>query len=368
MKNLSLFASIFAGILFITSCSKTMSTDLPLPVERQESVYIATENNKILSYDAATGNKNWEININGYSAGVPLLYNKKLYVITNFGYLYSIDILRGEIYNEKNTGYSCTKSLAAADGRVFVASNKMYAFDTTLSEIWNFDPGISCTTSPTVKNDNVYFCADKKCYSVTASGGNSNWSSTFPSTLNSSPSVSNGVVYFGCDDNVLYALNESDGTQKWTYITSDNIYSSPAVYGGMSLVGSDDFGIYCVDTTSGKLRWQYQTAERVKSSPTIHEFTNSVLIGSYDFNLYSIDFVTGKLNWKYPTGGLVKSSPVVYENYIYFTSFDRYLYCVDARDGRTVWKSFLNANAASSPMVDNLSKGVHAGISGMSPY
>jgi outer membrane protein assembly factor BamB len=78
--------------------------------------------------------------------------------------------------------------------------------------------------------------------------------------------------------------------------------------------------------------------------------------------------VSGTLRWKYPAGSLIKTSPVVFGNYVYFCSYDRYLYCVDVRDGRTIWKQFMNGNTQSSPVVDDLSNGIHATISGMSQY
>ncbi|MBK7762782.1 MAG: PQQ-binding-like beta-propeller repeat protein [Bacteroidetes bacterium] len=369
-----LYIGLFS--LLLASCAKNKSKDFPLPVVRKEAVYITTANNNLISYHPSTGNKQWEIHMKGNSEGVPALYNKKLYLVTNNGYFYVVDILRGEITLEVNTGKSSSLSVAAANDRIYVSSDMLYCFDLNGSIQWQYDPTTPCTSSPTVANGKVYLGAGDRIHSVDAGNGSAIWTSPSAGGVDivSSPKVSNGLVYFGGQDKKVYALNESNGTVKWEYLTGDKIKSSPIVYGGMCLIGSEDFGVYCIDTTSptlpplGELRWKLPTLERVYSSPTVHESSNTILVGSYDFNLYAIDHVTGLTKWKYPAGSLVKSSPVVYGDNVYFTSFDKYIYCVDCRFGTTIWKSYLNGNTDSSPMVDDLKTGIYPGNSGMSKY
>ncbi|MEN9339483.1 MAG: hypothetical protein RIQ62_795 [Bacteroidota bacterium] len=334
---------------------------------------MTTDNNNLISYNPYTGNKQWEIHMQGNSQGVPVLYNNKLYLVTNNGYFYAVDIVLGKVSLEVFINHSSTHSLAVDNGKLFMASDKLYCYDLNGIMVWQYNPNTPCTASPQVANGRVYVAAGDKIHAVTTAGA-AVWTS--PSAggqdIVSSPRVSNGLVYYGGQDKNVYAINESNGSLKWKYLTNDRVKSSPLVYGGMCLVGSDDFGLYCVDTTSptlpftGELRWVYPSLERISSSPTVHEASNTILVGSYDFNLYAVDHVSGKLKWKYPAGSLIKCSPVVYGNYVYFSAYDRYLYCVDIRYGSTVWKSYMNGNSDSSPMVDDLSNGIFPSISGMS--
>lgn len=368
MKNIAFILSSLLFFVMVSSCKKTISGDTPLTAERKLAVYITTENNSLISFDAGSGKKNWEISLKGIVDGSPLLYRKKIYLITTNGYLYSIDMIRGTIWRETSIGLPTTHSLAAIDGKIYIASDKLYCYDTTFNLSWSYDTKKQCTTSPTLANGKIFVAASDTLFSI-SSNGNLNWKFYTPGApILSSPKVTNSLVYFGARDKNLYAINESDGTQKWTYLATDEINSSPMVYGGMCIVGCNDYGVYCVDTTSGILRWKVPTKERVISSPSIHEFSNTVFVGSYDFNLYAIDHVSGAVKWKYPAGSLIKSSPVVYGDNVYFNTFDKYLYCVNIYSGKTVWKSFINANSQSSPLVDNLSSGIHSGISGMSEY
>lgn len=361
---------LFLGLAAILSaCNKKKSEDPPLDKVHYEAVFVTTDNNNIISYEANTGTKLWEMATAGNIDGTPVFYQGDLYALTSNGFLYSIDPVLKDTNWRVNIGVMNGASLAADNGKLYVASDRLYCLDLAGVTLWSYDPAAPCTSSPQVTNNVAYVAAGDKIHAVDATTGVGVWiSAAASSQINSSVRVTNGVVYFGCEDKKVYAYNASDGTPKWNYTTGDRVPSSPAVYGGMCLIGSYDFGIYCIDTTTGLLRWKYPTLERVHSSPVIHEFTNSVIVGSYDYNLYCVDHVSGTLRWKYPAASLIKSSPVVYNNYVYFTSFDRYIYCVDVRDGRLVWKQFLNGNASSSPVVDNLGAGIHAGISGMSTY
>jgi outer membrane protein assembly factor BamB len=378
MKKLIYLLSTLLVFMLAVSCGKKKSSDLPLPVERKEAVYITTNNNNLISYNPYTGAKQWEVILKGSCEGVPVLNKKKLYLITNTGYFYSIDILKGDIYLEKDIQKTSRESIAIDGDKVYVSTtDSFYCYDLTGNEIWHYNNGnpfMQCTSSPQIANGVVYFAAGDTLHAVSAGNGSPVWTYAPSSGFDivSSPRVSNGLVYFGGQDQKIYAVNASNGSLKWEYLTGDKVASSPMVYGGMCILGSADYGIYCIDTTSappnGELRWKYPTNDRVGSSPTIHEPTNTVLVGGYDFNLYAIDHVSGLLKWKYPTGSIISSSPVVYGDYVYFNAVDRYLYCVDIRNGSTVWKSFLNGTSESSPMVDDMSSGLYPGISGMSKY
>jgi outer membrane protein assembly factor BamB len=353
----------------LAACNKKKSGDPPLDKVHYEAVFVTTDNNNVVSYEANTGTKLWEIHTTGNVEGTPVYYKGNLYAYTNTGFLYSIDVVEKDTNWRVQVASNGQASLAAYNDRIYVAADRLYAvnLDGTLS--WNYDPAAPCTSSPQVSNGVAYVAAGDKIHAVDAVNGSGIWiSAATPSQINSSVRVSNGIVYFGCEDMKVYAYNASDGTPRWNFTTGDRVVSSPAVYGGMCLVGSYDFNLYCIDTTTGLQRWAFPTLERVHSSPAIHEATNSVVVGSYDYNLYCIDHVSGTLRWKYPAAGLIKSSPVISGNHVYFTSYDRYLYCVDVRDGRTLWKQFMDANSSSSPVVDDTGNGVHPGISGNSTY
>ncbi|MBN1232124.1 MAG: PQQ-binding-like beta-propeller repeat protein [Candidatus Coatesbacteria bacterium] len=106
--------------------------------------------------------------------------------------------------------------------------------------------------------------------------------------VESSPCVSDGVVYIGSRDDYLYAINCSDGTLKWRYKTDFWIYlSSPCVSDGVVYVGSCDHYLNAINCSTGTLKWKYKTGSWVYSSPCIA--VGIVYVGSDDYYLYAIE-------------------------------------------------------------------------------
>lgn len=372
MKNIAFALTSFLFLLIISSCSKTQSGDAPLTAVRKKAVLVTTENNSFISYDATTGAKLWEKALKGSATGSPTIYKEKVYSVSDNGTFTVIELATGKTLIEITSLPPSSNATYIYNDRIYIAGNNLYCYDLIGNFKWVFKRGFNFKTAPTIKNDFLYATGSDTCYKIKMMPDTAWAVWVYPTPTNaviqSSPTVVNGIVYFGADDKKIYAVYDANAALKWSYTTNDVVLSSPMAYGGMCIAGSNDYYIYGVDSTTGQPRWKIPTKERVFSSPSIHEFSNTVFIGSYDFNLYAIDHVSGTIKWKYPAGSLIKSSPVVFGDHVFFTSFDKYLYCVNVYTGLTVWKSYMNANSQSSPIVDDLNSGVYSGISGNSKY
>ena len=123
--------------------------------------------------------------------------------------------------------------------------------------VWSGSIGAVATveSSPAVTNGVVYVGSDdNKLYAFDADGCGAAtceplWTATTGGDIDSSPAVANGVVYVGSEDNKLYAF-DADGCGAatcrplWTATTGGNVDSSPAVANGVVYVGSDDNKLY----------------------------------------------------------------------------------------------------------------------------
>ena len=116
--------------------------------------------------------------------------------------------------------------------------------------------------------------------------GSRKWSFKADGPVTSSPTVVNGIVYFGSVDGTLYALNAASGQQKWSFPTSRAVYSSPAVVNCVVYFGSNDGKLYALDASSEQKLWSFQTGDKVQSSPTV--VNGIVYFGSDDGHLYAI--------------------------------------------------------------------------------
>src|ERR1035437_3518412 len=87
----------------------------------------------------------------------------------------------------------------------------------------------------------------------------------------SSPSIVNGVVYFGSNDSCLYAVNASSGALKWKFKTAGVVSSSPAVYDGKVYFVSFDGNLYALNAKTGSKIWNFNGGtEKLFTAPGIH--------------------------------------------------------------------------------------------------
>jgi outer membrane protein assembly factor BamB len=60
----------------------------------------------------------------------------------------------------------------------------------------------------------------------------------------SSPTVVDGVVYFGSGDNHVYAFDAATGALNWKFKTGNVVHASPTVVNGVVFIGSFDTYFY----------------------------------------------------------------------------------------------------------------------------
>ena len=78
------------------------------------------------------------------------------------------------------------------------------------------------------------------------------WKFETGGSVDSSPALSDGVVYFGSYDYHLYAVDAKTGKEKWKFKTGDGVSSSPAVVDGVVYFGSWDNHLYALDTKTSE--------------------------------------------------------------------------------------------------------------------
>ena len=223
----------------------------------------------------------------------------------------------------------------------------------TSRERWRFEiEGIlssSFPRSPTVSNGIVYFGWDVNLYAVDAKSGEKIWKFKTGRFVNAAPAVSDGIVYFGSNDDHLYAVDAKTGKEQWRFKTGEDVDTCPAVVDGLVYFGSRDCKLYAVNTKTGKEIWNFKTDAQVFSSPAVSD--GVVYNGSDDRNVYAVDAKTGKEIWRFKTGGKIRNSPAVSDGIVYFGSDDGNVYAVDAKTGEETWrfKTGKRMHSAHSP-------------------
>jgi outer membrane protein assembly factor BamB/tRNA A-37 threonylcarbamoyl transferase component Bud32 len=93
--------------------------------------------------------------------------------------------------------------------------------------------------------------------------------------------------------------------------------------------------------------WHFACQSEIRSTPAV--FENALYFGSYDHSLYCLETSTGEERWRYTTDGGVVSSPCVWNETVFFGSEDQILYAVYTRTGRIVWTCPTDGRIRSSP-------------------
>ncbi len=232
------------------------------------------------------------------------------------------------------------------------------------SVLWTYHTGNAIWSSPSVSDGMVFFGSDDmSVYALDVNTHSLRWKFTTRGFVRSRPSVSNGVAYISSDDGYLYAIDASTGIEKWradlgadrmqprSPLTSGYDYqqSSPVVADGRVYIGSDASAVYAFDAVSGQQLWQFQTASPVRSTPAV--LAGRVFIGDGSATLHALDAVTGSEVWN--AQGCDIPTPAVSNGLVYCGSRGTYqVRAWDVQNGEKRWQFFVGESwVNSSPRI-----------------
>jgi outer membrane protein assembly factor BamB len=218
--------------------------------------YFGSALGSVFAIDAATGEQLWSAPIStDNSASSPAVANGVVYI--NGDDLFAFDAKTGvKLWSSSILGTVNTSSPAVVGGVVYAGGRVVAAFNaTTGAVLWSVSPGGPLSIpgdSPAVAKGLVYIGASVTgehgsssgaLYALNARTGKTVWSAPVASSITSSPSVANGVVYVGSDDGTLYAFNAKTGAEL-AAVAGVAGQSSPTVANGV---------VYSETTVSGEL-------------------------------------------------------------------------------------------------------------------
>ncbi len=325
-------------------------------------VYGLNKDGHLYALDADTGKVVWAYKGPGplMFPGMPTIADGKVYATTGQAASYTseytesefacLDAYTGElIWKLPIEAFAPRESVAIAYGNLYlIPADVTKAVDTlsgeeysAINQVW----AISTESWPMYRHDSAH--------SAVGQSGPADlilrWKFTTGGAVVSSPSLVDGIAYFGSQDKNIYAVNARDGSLIWKFATQDRVYSSPAVVNGKVYTGTDDGYAYCLDAYNGSLIWTTFTGGDVpvnfgavimlRSSPIV--VGGRVYVGSLDNNTYALDANDGTIIWAFPTQGYITSSPAVVDGAVYVTSQEPAsgaLYKLDAGTGDFIWK------------------------------
>ncbi|MBZ9643674.1 PQQ-binding-like beta-propeller repeat protein, partial [Streptomyces sp. PSKA30] len=234
---------------------------------------------------------------------------------------------------------------ALHDGTVYVWQDaRLRALDArTGDERWSYPIGdaASCGGVPVrvapASDGYVYVSAGTRVLAIDVAGGHVRWHFEAPAVFLSppafapGPAVTGGGVYLADYLGTVYALDATDGRDRWRIATESRASTEPVlVAAGHVHVGSGT-GLYTLDAVTGTPKWRFQAGGDIVGAPSVAE--GRIHFGSTDHLLYTLKADDGRLRWKLATGGEITGSPVVKDGIVYACSKDRCVYALDAEKG-----------------------------------
>jgi outer membrane protein assembly factor BamB len=322
----------------------SFQTDGPVrgsPLVDSDLVVIGSGDGNLYAIERSTGRERWRFEAGSPVHSSPAGYGDLIYFGDRSNDFYAVNRVDGRLVWGVPTG----------DDHAWEWGN----------EGWDF-----FSSSPVVVDSTVIFgSGDGSVYAFDVETGEERWSVKTDGRVRSSPAVADGVVYVGSADGFLYAIGLEMGGLLWRFETDGvshvsaelgfdrkTVQSSPAVVDGTVYFGSRDGGTYAVDAASGKLRWRYDhTTPWVLASPAI---SDGMLVSGTSDGLYihSLDVETGEENWRFETGVRVFSSAAISGDVLYVGTQGRRLLALDKQSGSLRWDMRFGGAVMSSPVVD----------------
>lgn len=195
------------------------------PTIAGEIVYVSGEDKHIYALDASTGATLWSFAEDDWGVGAPLLSNGTLYVGTEAGTLYAID-------------------------------------SATRAEKWRFVAGGHIHCHVVLSDGLIYFAAENTIYALHASDGREVWRKTRDALWYAVP-VSDGVMVATAEDGSVFAFDAKSGAERWHVAPPAGVrYWTPvAMFNGVAYTTNDIKQIVAFDLLTGTTRWTYTASD-----------------------------------------------------------------------------------------------------------
>lgn len=320
------------------------------PVVVGNNLYVGNHHSgKLYSFNIKTGKLNWKNQAKNWVHSAMMYYKGQIFVgygDRNFPH----PGLRG-------TGKSGVLSLNAKTGKI----------------LWDFSTKGEVMPTPVVYKGNVYaVTGGKKLYELNPKTGQDEWTLNLGSYVSmSSPSITNGIMYFGgADPFTFFAVNLNTKKILWKRsfpqvgwglddvppVISNHLVITTALEKNKQ--GSIDHYVYAMNAKTGKMVWQTDLGSgklvpnNKSGAPMIYK--GKIFVGSpVTQTFYGLNLKTGKKLWSFHSG-VMKAPPVAYQGIVYFTTKAGDVYALKTANGNLLGKKHLGgALAPAGPIIIN---------------
>lgn len=238
-------------------------------------VYVGLKG-KFFAFNAQTGAKVWSAMIDGVIEASPTVVDGVVYIgnEADKGKLYAFNALSGQRLWVVDTGGGIgTFAPAVSNGLVYINTygGTVEAFIARTGErLWFTNVGGGSDNSATaIVNGTLYVGGGPGLAALNARTGVVLWSISLYGAGNASPTVSNGIVYYGA--NIMYAVNAKTGAVIWSSKNGGQFSTAVLANGVLYAASSSDDSLYAFDAATGATLWSYNIgyANSIYAAPAV---------------------------------------------------------------------------------------------------
>jgi len=322
------------------------------PVVAYKTVYSASRAGDVIAFDEKTGKTRWKIDLSDIDkersfwdsresallSGGPVVSVDKVFIGSENGKLYTLDAQTGELLWQANIKGEILNAPAVDSGVVVAnsASGIMKAFNVeTGKELWKVEKEVPSLTlrgisTPVIVSGGVLVGTDKGNVNVyLLDKGQQGWSTEIGEPtgstelervidVDSAPVVFGDRIYAISSRGNLVAIELKSGRILWKRQYSS--YRQIAIYRNTIFLTNLRGYVYAIDRVNGIERWSNLTlANRKVTGPAIVD--DYVVVGDFEGYLHWLNQETGEIVARHKVDGSgIHSTPTVVDNILYSQS------------------------------------------------
>lgn len=302
------------------------------PSVRGDRVYFGSADGNAYCFARNTGQLIWKYQTNDSLKATPALSGNR--VITNGidHVIYCLDADTGELIWKYKCDFEIDGSVAIINDRVYFGSEdyRFYCLDFQTGALIYRTERLgsvegSCNYQPEIGRA---YCGTEQgnLFAFNLADGSVAWKAVIGADSDTTPAVSEGLIYTAAEDGLVRCYKQEDGALVWTYQTGKGIWASPVVVGERMYIGSEDGNLYCFNKKDGKVIWKFKARGPIWSTSP---YVDGRLVFGDKFGWFYQISEDGKLISDIQIGYNVNSTPAVWGGKIYIGAFMGNLYCLE---------------------------------------
>lgn len=218
---------------------------------------------------------------------------------------------------------------------------------------WQVKLGLPASTSPTLNNGLLFFGTSQGgVVALNEKDGKVVWHAHVSSEVLSPPQVAKDYVVVRCVNGMMYALHRKDGKQVWSLEETTPALtlrgtSTPVISGDIIISGFDNGKLLAINLETGKKLWQtvitiphgrtdLERMVDIDANPIVVD-NNVVFAVSYQGRLAAVQLGSGRILW---TRNISSYNGMTVDPYrIYLVDDQSRIWALDRQSGATLWKT-----------------------------